>query len=305
MNSPLVSAILTLFVAGGASAGVVNYPKRATYAKYAEDRKLEEIDIIKRHAATVIIRCSGQQATAQFTGNADVLTTAGHLFFDREKCRQTAEASSCEITVETANGRRKYTGFQIADHGYRKKLEAIKEGRAVCPKEGLPWVDDWTILKMTDRKAIKQVTAEVTPYRIPMINDVHKGKEFVVALGGAALDFFEWTDGGGKIYPRNIQDCRIHDIWPTSGGGSYVETDCDTAKLMSGGPLLRLGKGADTLIGIHMGSFESKEELKEAMRTGKPTTKPYSSGEWAGLYVSIDGDLLKSLQEILGRNSEI
>lgn len=305
MNSRIALAILLVFMASHAGAGVVNFPKRKTFAEYAETKNVEEVEVTKRYAATVIVRCNGQQATAQFTGSADVLTTAGHLFFDREKCRQISDESGCEITIETANGRHKYTGFQMLDYGYRKRMEAIKEGRMSCPRKGLPWEDDWSILRLTNLEAVRNVKKEVRPFRIPMLKDVHKGRESVVAVGGAALDFFFRTENGGKVYPRSIQECGIQDIWPTSGGGSYVETDCDTAKLMSGGPLIRRGQNGDTLIGIHMGSFESKEELQEAMRTGNPTTKDYKSGEWAGLYVSLDGELLKSLQAILGLNGEI
>jgi hypothetical protein len=298
-------AIMTMFVATRASAGVVNFPKRATFAKYAETKGVFEDEITRRYAATVVIRCNGHQATAQFTGSLEWLTTSDHLFFNRENCMPIAKAEDCVITVRTVSRQRRYKGFQMADHGYRKKLEAIERGEAVCPEGGLNWGDDWAVLRLTDKTAIREIAKEVRAYKIPMPADVHQENENVVAVAGAALDFFDFTSDGEKFYPRNLQDCSVKDVTPFSGEGSYVETDCDTAELTSGGSLLRSGPGSDTLIGIHMGSFESKQELTRALSENRLNIKPYKRGAWSAIYVSLDGEFLQSLRRLLHINHEI
>jgi hypothetical protein len=306
MTIRLCLAMMMTFVASRATAGVINFPKRLTFPKYAEHKGVFADEIIRRYAATVVIRCDGHQATAQFTGSLEWLTTSDHLFFNRETCQPLAKPEDCVITVRTVNHQRRYKGFQMADHGYSKKLEAIKRGDATCPKGGLDWGDDWAILHFTNKDAIREMTKEVHAYKIPMPSDVHQENENVVAVAGAALDFFDFTPDGVKFYPRNLQDCTVRDITPFSGNGSYVETDCDTAELTSGGSLLRAGRrGSDTLIGIHMGSFESKAELTQALLENRVNMKPYKRGAWSAIYVSLTGDFLQSLQHLLGLNREI
>jgi hypothetical protein len=296
-------AIMTMFVATQAFAGVINFPKRATFAKYAENKGVFEDEITRRYAATVVIVCDGHQATAQFTGSLEWLTTSDHVFFNRETCQPQAEAADCVITVRTVSGQRRYKGFQMADHGYRKKLAEIERGGSDCPQAGLDWGDDWAILRFTNKKAIRELAQEVRAYKIPMPADVHQENENVVAVSGAAKDFFDFRVDGVKVYPRNLQDCTVKDITPFSGAGSFVETDCDTAALTSGGSLLRAGQGSDTLIGIHMGSFETKEELARALSENRLNIKPYKRGAWSAIYVSLTGDFLQSLRGLL--NHEI
>lgn len=298
-------AIITMFMATRAAAGVINFPKRETFAKYAEHKGVFEDKITRRYAATVVIRCNGHQATAQFTGSLEFLTTSDHVFFNRQTCQPIAKAEDCVITVRTVSRQRRYKGFQMADHGYSKKLEEIRRGEAICPKGGLDWGDDWAILRFTDKNAIREIAKEVREYKIPMPADVHHENEGVVAVAGAALDFFDFTPEGVKFYPRHLQDCTVKDITPFSGNGSYVETDCDTAELTSGGSLLRSGRGSDTLIGIHMGSFESKEELTQALSENRVNIKPYKRGAWSAIYVSLDGAFLQSLRSLLHINDEI
>ncbi|MGY3603660.1 MULTISPECIES: hypothetical protein [unclassified Bradyrhizobium] len=104
----------------------------------------------------------------------------------------------------------------MADHGYRKKLEEIERGDGTCPYGGLDWGDDWAILRFTNRQALREISREVRPYEIPMEADVHRASEKVVALAGAALDFFDYTPDGTKFYPRNIQECTVKDITPVT-----------------------------------------------------------------------------------------
>jgi hypothetical protein len=297
--------IMIMFGASQVSAGVVDSPKRVTFAQYAKKKRTTLDKVTKRFAATVVIRCSGHQATAQFTGSMEYLTTSDHVFFDRENCKPTARVEDCEITVRTALRQVRFNGFEMADHGYREKLEEIEREGGACPVDGFHWADDWAILRFTNREAIASLKKEVEPYKVPGVNDVRFENEGVIAIAGAALDFMEYTAQGMKFYPRNIQECRVRDLAPSNGQNFYVETDCDTAELTSGGSLLRPGKGSDTLIGIHMGNFETREDLLKALAEKRFNTNPYRKGQWSALYVSLDGAFLRSLQRLLHISADL
>lgn len=271
--------------------GIIDSPKRHTFSSYAKLKGVPETTIVKRYAATVVIRCNGHQATAQVTGAADILTTSAHVFFDRETCQQSATAKSCEITVRTSSSQTKYKGLEMVDYGYRKSLAAGKS----CPGRGLPWGDDWAVLRLHNKMAIAAIAKDIKPYKLPASGVVQKPGEQVVATSGASLDFFDFAPDGTKFYPRNIQECTVKNVESTGDG--YVETDCDTAELSSGGALLRRDTTRDTLIGIHMGTYESKAELTQALNENRTNTRPYKHKVWAALYVLVDHDFLRTLRQ--------
>ncbi len=269
------------------NAGVYGEAKRYTYEQYAARKGLGPAAILQRYASTSVLRCNGRQATAQLTGANNIISTAGHLFNDRDTCRKISEAKDCEFSVTTLSGIKKY-----------KVAELLATG-SKCPENGGKFGDDWAVLRLREN------VRDVTPYKLPMTGDIPKEDESVVAVSGAARDFFLFDSRRNKYYPRTIEDCSVKYVRPVSGDGSYAETDCDAAELSSGGSLLRSSKTGDVLIGIHMGSFELAPMLEKALAEKRVNQRPYEHGVWASIYVSVDGKFLKALEEAAGLGEKI
>lgn len=269
------------------TVAVYDKPKRMTIEKYGEITKgLGREGALKRFAPTGVIRCGDRQASAQITGARNIVTTSDHIFFDRKTCRRKVDPEDCTLNLRTSKGWRKYD------------VERKLAGGFKCQNgEDQAWGDDWAVLKLE-----KDVPKEIEPYKIPMAGDVHQDEiENVIAVAGASKDFFFVKPDGEKVHPRNIQNCEVRFVRDVSGDGSYVETTCDNAILASGGSLLRpspTGDG-DTLIGIHMGSFELNDMLEKALEEGRTNTAPFKQGSWSAIYTSVDGVFLRALMSAI------
>lgn len=259
-------------------------PKRYTYEKYAENKGVGTAVIMKRFGATAVIRCGNEQATAQLTGANDIVTTAAHLLVDPVTCRPKVRAVDCQVH------------FKVSEKSTKiYKVASELASGFVCPRAEQKWGDDWSVLKLTEK------ILDVTPYKLPLDIDPLEDEVPVVAVSGAARDFFIKNENGVKIYPRSVQDCRVRFVREKSGAGAYVETDCDTAPLASGGSLLRTNAdGDDVLIAVHRGNFEFTADLQRALSEGRVNKKEWEQGAWSAIYVSVAGNFLKALKAVSG-----
>lgn len=268
------------------TTAVYDAEKRETFEEYAARRNLAFDTVRKQYAATGVIHCGDRQASAQLTGRSDILTTSAHIFFNRDNCETKARPNSCEFTVRGPGG--------YAKHRVKERLAIGFKCPSTKPQS---FGDDWAILRL------EKPIPDITPYAIPSSDyDVHKDDEAVVAIAGAARDFYYIGAGGKKTYPPNIQHCSVKFIRDVSGDGSYVETDCDGAELSSGGSLLRPALTANILLGVFMGSFELDPLLEEALSKNRKNVHPYKQGEWSGIYTSVDGRFLEELKKALNES---
>lgn len=84
-------------------------------------------------------------------------------------------------------------------------------------------------------------------------------------------------------------------------GRDYVETDCDTASLASGGSLRRTNVDGDVvLIAVHRGNFEFMADLQRALREGRVNQKEWEQGAWSAIYVSVACNFLKAVKAVTG-----
>lgn len=81
------------------------------------------------------------------------------------------------------------------------------------PRAEQKWGDDWSVLRLTEK------VSDVAPYKLPLDINPLEDEVPVVAVSGAASDFFIMNENGVKAYPRSIQDFRVRFVREKSGAG--------------------------------------------------------------------------------------
>ncbi len=259
--------------------GVVDENGRRTEEEFAAEKLKPLTAVQNRFAPTGILKCDGSELTAQLTGSTGVITTAGHGFMDMEKCKAIADPKSCVFTVKIGKSERV------------SKVSGMQGTGVECPNKNRA-IDDWAVLK------IDPPLEGITPYDIPESLDIKEGQD-VLAVSAQARDFYRIDPKTKKKYlPKSIEECQTkqtHGIQRTS----LVESNCDFGRGASGGSLLRVVNGRDTLIGISIANRESETALRQAERRGTPNTGVYQPDKWTTFHVPLNAKFLETVKKAM------
>jgi hypothetical protein len=273
-------------------AAVVDTPDRRTDQQYADKHTGGNVQAVRdRYAATGDFDCPGNLGQASLTveGRGDIITTAAHNFYKGRTCnKRTEDFSKCTFTVV-------WKGKTITAH----PKNIVKSGFH-CPNGPFEPSDDWLVLQLDNEiKGPK-------PYRVDDSRHLRPNQP-VTAVGKSAD--FQVKVNGEPTMVKHYADCAVgEDVW----GGSrpdYVNTTCDGSHRNSGGSLL--SKDDDpALLGIAQSGVTTEsgapgETAQQALQAGRNfalgkgplTAAPYSKS-WATGYIPIEGELLKTLQDL-------
>ena len=259
---------------------VVDEEDRRTESKYAAENRMTLQQVKKTFAPTGKIFCNGQPAgSAQVTYKNNVISTAGHVFFDPESCRQTNRPESCEFRTEV-NGRAFVSGFK----------NVVKNGiQSACPNPEAK--NDWAVLRLET-----PLPSQVEPYGIS--DQIMREGEAVVMAAGRSDDFYIFnTRTGQRDYPKHLGNCGIQNVY----GGSrpfQFGSNCDTGGGASGGSILRMENGRPLLVGIMTRNDETAEQRTASTAGNRPAVNrgQYKSLSWGTYGVPITGDLLTAIR---------
>ncbi len=160
----------------------------------------------KKFAGTGLIVCGNDTVTAQVTGSANVITTAGHVF-STDDC-QPKNREKCHFE-RTINGRIKE---------FRLNIKSLKTG-GPCPSGER--MTDWAVIKLEDPMP------DVSPYEIPDEDNLLKEGENILQITGMSVDY----SVNGAL-PKAMEMCRAEKIDLTAL--APVKHSCDTGGASSG-----------------------------------------------------------------------
>lgn len=161
----------------------------------------------KKFAATGLIVCGTDTVTAQVTGSANVITTAGHLF-GTDDCQPVNRDNKCKFE-RTINGKIK---------SYPLNIKSLKIG-SPCASDDR--INDWAVLKLEDP------ISDVTPYEIPEQDNLLIEGEDILQITGMSIDY-----SVNGTFPKSMEICRAEKINLTNR--SPVKHGCDTGGVSSG-----------------------------------------------------------------------
>jgi hypothetical protein len=171
-----------------------------------ESRKEIPASLQSKFAATGTLTCGSKTATAQITGTKNVITTAGHTFFNKN-CEPVFRGNECKFEL--------LRGGRLQE--YPVDIGSLKTGS--CPHRDRR--EDWAVLKLS------APMADVTPYEIPDRDDLLVEGEQIMQVTGYSSNFSRRGE-----YPKAMESCRARKIYTVST--SPILHDCDTGSGSSG-----------------------------------------------------------------------
>lgn len=174
-------------------------------------------DFGRRFAATGMVECGGVRGVGQVTAEADVVTSAAHVFFD-EAGRPRAEQGRCVFIVDGPDGHRTIP---------------LTPSARLCGSTapyGLSGRHDWGAARLA--------------HPIPGIRAYELGTA-VKAGDPIAVVAFE----NGK---KTVDVCHVRAVMTTETGARELRTDCVGFDGMSGAAYLTMSKEPKVL-GVHVG----------------------------------------------------
>ncbi len=265
-------------------AGVVDENGRRTEEEYAAFKIKPLLAVQNRFAPTGILKCSGSELTAQFTGDINIITTAGHGFADDRNCKKISSPKSCTFTVKSGAVERVSRVTKMVQTGYK------------CPK--LPEAsDDWAVLK------IDPPLDGITPYEIPAVGVEITDNDDVISVSAMARDFVRIDPKTNKKYlPKTIEECRTKKTYGPDRV-LVVESNCDFGKGNSGGSILKVHGGWNVLMAISVGNRESEAQLRAAEKRGTPNIGPYQKNVWTTFHVPVNGEFREAIVKAMNDRS--
>lgn len=207
-------------------------PQKFAYIIGNEDRIELPNDRKGKYAATGLLEChdaggTAQETlgqTAQITYKSDVITTAGHMFYQEKKCDRKTNL----ICIFTVN-----VGGKVKREPVR--MDTVQTGGCPDPDRR----QDWATARL--QSALKNIT----PYALPPENYILKEGTATVFISQHSTNF----EINGR-YPPTIQTCKIRRV-RTSETYTPIQQDCDTGKGASGSAHLVMINNKLTIVAIN------------------------------------------------------
>jgi hypothetical protein len=157
---------------------------RATIETFAMQRRLDPGLLRRRYAGTGIVHCGASHGSGQLTVADDVITTAAHVFYDRNGGLR-ADSAHCRFVVDTG-------GQEIST---AIELKSLIVGSTNPYNEDA--VHDWAVAKLA------RPVREAEPY--PLAPETRESARTpVLFVSRGAID---WQAG----QKTSMQDCRLRD----------------------------------------------------------------------------------------------
>jgi aerobic-type carbon monoxide dehydrogenase small subunit (CoxS/CutS family) len=203
------------------AATIVGADDRKTEDEYAQSSGSALDRVNQAFAASGILNCGGFEQTAQITGKNNVITTAGHMFFD-DNCnaRANSDVSQCFFRGSGAANEKLYY------------VDASTLKAGTCQKGG--HIEDWAVMKLTE------AVEGVEPYRVPSNKVRFREGDTILNVSSFAVNF-----KGGNQEQANLNVCSIKAVFPDRY--TPLKTDCDTGPGASGSAQFILGSGGVSL----------------------------------------------------------
>lgn len=203
------------------AATIVGEENRETEEQYAKTSQNPIEKVQQAFGATGILNCGGFELTAQVSGKANVLTTAGHMFFD-DNCnpKPAVDVSQCFFR-KSGNADEKL---------YYLDAASLKTGKCVVGGN----MGDWATVKMTEN------VEGVEPYHVPSGPVRPKVGETILTVSGYAMNFNDANQSSS-----NLNVCSIKEVLPDRN--TPLRTDCDTGYGASGSAQFLLGPSGISL----------------------------------------------------------
>ena len=157
---------------------------RATIENFAIQRRLDPTALRRRYAGTGIVRCGASHGSGQLTVADDVITTAAHVFYDRNGALR-GDSAHCRFIIDTG-GQEISTAIEV---------KSLIVGSTNPYNEDA--VNDWAVAKLA------RPVREAEPYPLAPENR-ESAQTPVLYVARGAID---WQAG----QKASMQDCRLRD----------------------------------------------------------------------------------------------
>jgi len=224
----LAPPIATPVVVFGADA-------RATIEDFAVRRRLDPATLRRRYAGTGVVHCGAAHGSGQLTVADDVITTAAHVFYDRNGALR-GDSAHCRFVIET-DGQEISTAIEV---------KGIVAGST--NPYGEDAVHDWAVAKLA------RPVHEADPYPLaPPARESARTPVLFVARG--AID---WRAGR----KASMQDCRLRDALESGAEGTReFSFDCAAGIGASGSGLFDRDRGGLMAVFVGYRSVAPDEPL--------------------------------------------
>ncbi|MFG1379724.1 hypothetical protein [Xanthobacter autotrophicus] len=251
-------------------------PQKFAYIIGNEDRIEFPNDRKGKYAATGLLDCddSGGTAqgplsqTAQITYRADIITTAGHMFYHKKECDRNTKL----VCIFIVNVGGKVTREPV-------RMDTVQTGG--CPDQDRR--QDWATARL--QSALKNIT----PYALPPAKYILNDGTETVFVSQFSLNF----ERNGR-YPPTIQTCKIRRVL-TPDKFVPIQQDCDTGKGSSGGAHLVTINNSLIAVAINVGQFDFWNQKNEEWNI--KNSNEFDNNIMYNVSVAISGAFRKSIIE--------
>lgn len=257
---------------------VVGKSERMLAAAYAKKKKVPVSKVVNAYAPTGDVKCGGIFWGGQLTKKDDIVTSAGHAFYNDDCSPIWPNVHECRFLVDVNGKQKEY------------EIDYIQATGRLCNRVPFKSKDDWVVLKLKEHVPLK-------PYRVDQAETdraMAKGGNLVAV--GKSSDFYQ-RQGNKTVLPKHYGDCQTNDQGTGSHRGSMV-TDCDSAETSSGSSRLNDDMNDPALVGIHSKGPETRADLERAWKNGKPNTGDYDRLDWSTVVTPVSGELLQILNAL-------
>lgn len=208
---------------------------RATIEEFANQRRLDPAALRRRYAGTGIVHCGDSHGSGQLTIADDVITTAAHVFYDRDGALR-GDSAHCRFVIETGAG----------------EISTAIEVKSIVAGSTNPYnedaVHDWAVAKLA------RPLREAAPYPLaPPARESSQTPVLFVARG--AID---WQEGR----KASLQDCRLRNALESSAEGTReFSFDCAAGIGASGSGLFDRDGGGLMAVFVGFRSVAPDEPL--------------------------------------------
>jgi hypothetical protein len=166
---------------------------RATIEDFAIRRRLDPTALRRRYSGTGVVHCGAAHGSGQLTVADDVITTAAHVFYDRNGALR-ADSAHCRFVIDTGG----------------QEISTAIEVKSLIAGSTNPYnqdaVNDWAVARLA------RPVREAEPYPLaPQGRESTRTPVLFVARG--AID---WQAGR----QASMQDCRLRDALESGAEGT-------------------------------------------------------------------------------------
>lgn len=246
---------------------------RRTEEQYARENNMTLAEVQDRYAATGVLTCDNSEVSASLTLANNVAVTAAHAFANSSTCEIKSQPRRCKFTATIGRVKKVVRVSKLVATGFK------------CPQKPTN-AEDWAVLKL-ERGLIG-----VRPYLVE--NQLIEVDAKVTSVSAISNDVFQ-SGRAIPYYSKTIGNCTAFKIYQSNGDPTIFSSDCDVAGGASGGAILKDGSSWPALLGIHKMTSETREQLAEAIRSGKANSGSFVEREWAAFHVPLQGEFLKAV----------